>query len=97
MRMIVTNSTTNNSIVNFPVQGTGPDGFKFALLLLDRELKGLDARIVHILHDEIIVEARAEIADKVSEVVKGCMEKAFKQLKLGVLMYVEPDKNDYWS
>jgi DNA polymerase I len=96
-RMVVTNSTTNNSIVHFPVQGTGSDGFKFALLLLDKKLQGMDARIVHILHDEIIVEARDDIAKKVEEIVKNCMEKAFKQLKLGVHMKVEPDIRSAWG
>lgn len=94
-RMIVTNSTTNNSIVNFPVQGTGSDGFKFALWKLDKELRNLDARIVHILHDEIIVEARDDIADEVGRIVKNCMEGAFEQLKLGVVMIAEPEV-DTW-
>jgi DNA polymerase I len=49
-RMVVTNLTASNSIVNFPVQGTGSDGFKFALWKLDGELRDLDARVVHILH-----------------------------------------------
>jgi uncharacterized protein YkvS len=96
-RMIVINSTTDNSVANFPVQGTGSDGFKFALLLIDGELKGLDARIVHILHDEIIVEARAEIADKVSVIMKKCMERAFEQLKLEVPMVAEPVEGDAWG
>ena len=34
-------------------------------------MKGLDARIVHTQHDEIIVEARADIADQVERIVKG--------------------------
>ena len=95
--MVVTNSTKDNSIVNFPVQGTGSDGFKFALWQLDGELKSLDARIVHILHDEIIVEANNEIADKVFAIVKKCMEKAFEQLKLGVRMIAEPDIRSAWG
>jgi hypothetical protein len=96
-RMIVTNYTESNSIVNFPVQGTGADGFKYALWLLDGRLKGLDARIVHILHDEIIVEANQEIAAQVKEIVKDCMEKAFEQLDLGVSMLVEPDIRGAWG
>lgn len=96
-RMVVTNSTGNNSIFNFPVQGAGSDGFKFSLLLLDGELRDLDARVVHILHDEIIVEANEEIAGQVNKIVKGCMEKTFEQLKLGVPMNVEPDIRDAWG
>jgi len=96
-RRDVSNSTESNSIVNFPVQGTGSDGFKIALLLLDEKLRDLDARVVHILHDEIIVEARADIAGQVSGVVKDCMEKAFEELKLGVPMKVVPVEGDAWG
>jgi len=95
--MRVTNSTKTNSIINFPVQGTGSDGFKFALWSLDKKLRDLDARIVHILHDEIIVETKEEIAGHVEDIVKGCMESAFEQLKLGVLMIAEPYIGDAWG
>jgi len=96
-RMVVTNSTDSNSIVNFPVQGTGSDGYKIALLLLDGKLMDLDARVVHILHDEIIVEAKADIAGQVAKVLKGCMEKAFVEMKLGVPMKVVPVEGEAWG
>ncbi len=96
-RMVVTNSTTDNSIINFPVQGTGSDGFKFALLILDGKLRKLDDRIVHILHDEVIVEVKTEITDKVSVLVKNCMEKAFEELKIEVSMLVAPDIRSAWG
>ena len=35
---------------------------------------GEDASIVHILHDEVIVEAGDDIADAVAVTVKNCME-----------------------
>ena len=96
-RMVVINSTESNSIINFPVQGTGSDGFKYALWQLDGELQCMDARIVHILHDEIIVEARDDIAGQVSGVVKDCMEKAFTHILPEVSMLAEPDVRDTWG
>ncbi len=66
-------------------------------MLLDGRLKDLDAKVVHILHDEIIVEANEDIAGKVKEIVKNCMEKAFEELKLGVSMLAEPKKRDTWG
>jgi DNA polymerase I len=96
-RMVVTNSTKTKSIINFPVQGAGSDGFKFALWSLDGELRDLDAKVVHILHDEIIVEAKEEIAGQVKGIVKDCMERAFEQLKLGVLMHVKPKGKNTWG
>ncbi|MFH2060470.1 MAG: DNA polymerase [Pseudomonadota bacterium] len=96
-RMDVSNSTKTKSIINFPVQGTGADGFKLALWMLDEKLRDLDARIVHILHDEIIVEAKADIADKVEGIVKSCMEKAFVDILPEVPMSVTPITRNTWG
>lgn len=56
------------------VQATTADGFKLALIDLDKTLAGQDAEIVHIMHDEIIVQAREDVADHVAAVAKECME-----------------------
>jgi len=96
-RMIVSNDTGFNSICNFPVQGTGADGFKLALIDLDDKLKALDARIVHILHDEIIVEAREDIADRVASILKESMETAFRKLIPELPFVVEPVISDAWG
>jgi len=66
-------------------------------LILDEKLKDMDARVVHILHDEIIVEAKADIAGQVSGVVKDCMERAFVEMKLGVPMIAEPYIRETWG
>jgi len=96
-RLKVNNSTDSNSIVNFPAQGTGADGFKYALWMLDDKLKDLDARIVHILHDEIIVEVKEDIAQQVAGILKECMEKAFADLIPGVPMLVKPIIRNTWG
>jgi DNA polymerase I-like protein with 3'-5' exonuclease and polymerase domains len=59
----VADDVTDNSLFNWPVQTNGADGFKLALYLIPSMLKGMDARIVHTLHDKIIVEARDAIED----------------------------------
>jgi DNA polymerase I-like protein with 3'-5' exonuclease and polymerase domains len=41
-------------------------------------LNGLDARIVHRQHDEIIVEARDHIADQMSVILKESMDGALE-------------------
>jgi len=86
-----------NSLINFPVQGTAADGFKLALIELDKQLNGKDARIVHILHDEVIVEARKDIADVLAVTVKDVMEQAFKYVLPEVPMVVEPIVRDSWG
>ena len=86
-----------DSLYNYPVQGTAADGFKLALINIDRQLDGQDASIVHILHDEVIVEARTDIVDSVAVAVKNCMEKAFIDILPGVPFVVEPEKRESWG
>lgn len=87
----------DNSLYNYPVQGTAADGFKRALLELDGQLADLDALIVHILHDEVIVEARDDIVDAVAGMVKNCMEEAFKEILPAVPFVVEPVVKERWG
>jgi DNA polymerase-1 len=68
-----------------------------ALLDLDKKLEELDARIVHIIHDEIIVEAREDIVDEVSKLVKECMEKAYEKMLPNCPFLVEPKVTDSWG
>ena len=97
-RTLKVNKDANaNSLINYPVQGTAADGFKMALIRLDDELADQDARIVHILHDEVIVEAREDIADTVAVIVENCMEQAFKDVLPDVPMVVEPVVRDSWG
>jgi len=86
-----------NSLYNYPVQGTAADGFKIALINLDEQLTEHDARIVHILHDEVIVETRGDIADSVMVIVKGCMEIAFREILPEVPFVVEPEIRESWG
>jgi DNA polymerase I-like protein with 3'-5' exonuclease and polymerase domains len=60
-------------------------------------LAGKDARFVHILHDEVIVEARTDIVDAVAVTVKDCMEKAFNDILPEVPFVVEPEIRDSWG
>jgi DNA polymerase I-like protein with 3'-5' exonuclease and polymerase domains len=53
------------------------DLVKLALYLISGRLKGMDARIVHTLHDEIIIETRDGIEDQVRVIVKASMEEVF--------------------
>jgi len=64
---------------------------------LDEKLKDSDAQIVHILHDEVIVEAKVDIADDVVKIVKTCMEAAFSKLFPNVPFEVKPEIRDTWS
>lgn len=67
------------------------------MIRLDDELADQDARIVHILHDEVIVEAKEDIAKDVVVTVKKSMEQAFKGMLPEVPMVVKPVVRDSWG
>ena len=77
-------------------QATVADGFKIALIELDEKLAGL-AQIVHIMHDEIIVEVKEDVADHVAAVAKECMEGTFAVILPNVAFVVNPEIGDTWG
>ena len=85
------------SIINFPIQGTASDGFKTALVLLDEELAGMDAEIVHTQHDEMILEVRIEETERVAAIVRECMEKALSGMVADVPFEVDIEWADSWG
>lgn len=48
------------SLSCLPVQTNGADDFNLVFIHISNELNGLDARIVHTQHDEIIVDQHWE-------------------------------------
>jgi|SRR5208337_4649505 len=71
----IPDNTTDTSPFCLPVQPNRSDAFKLALYLISRGLEGVDDRIVHTLHDEILIEAIDGIEDQVQAIVKVSMER----------------------
>lgn len=65
---------------NMPIQGTAADIIKIAMVKVDRRLKAenMKAHLILQVHDELIVEAPDEEAQKALEIVTGEMENACK-------------------
>ncbi len=61
---------------NQPIQGTSADILKIALKLVHERTKGMDAQIVNIVHDEILMESEISIAEKVKEILQSSMVEA---------------------
>ena len=63
---------------NAPVQGTAADIIKIAMINVFNRLleEKLDAKLILQVHDELIIEAKDEIADKVCAILKEEMESA---------------------
>ena len=64
--------------MNTPVQGTAADIIKIAMNQVSSRLleEKLDAKLILQVHDELLVECKEEISEKVSSILKESMEKA---------------------
>ena len=62
--------------MNSPIQGTAADIIKLAMIAVDRALReeGFRAKLILQVHDELIVEAPEDEAERVSELLRRCME-----------------------
>ncbi len=80
---------------NMPIQGTAADIIKIAMIRVADRLsaEGLDARLILQVHDELIVEARADIGTEVCEIIKQEMEGA---AKMAVALSVDAAQGATW-
>jgi DNA polymerase-1 len=62
--------------VNAKIQGTAADIIKIAMVKLDEALRGLDAKIVLQIHDELLIECKDNLIEEIKLIVKDSMEKA---------------------
>src|SRR6476660_536321 len=89
-------SMTQRNGKNTPIQGTSADILKRALKLLRDELRETNAKVVNIIHDEIVVEAGADEADSVAEKVERVMRVAGEEYLKTVPVKVETEIADEW-
>src|ERR1041384_4569183 len=89
-------SMTQRNGKNTPIQGTSADILKRALKLLKDELSDTNAKIVNIIHDEIVVEADADEAQAVAEKVERIMCAAGQEYLKTVPVKVETGIADEW-
>src|SRR6266550_845882 len=89
-------SMTKRNGKNTPIQGTSADILKRALRLLRDELRGTNAQIVNIIHDEIVVEADADEAQDVAVKVERAMCAAGEEYVKTVPVKVETEIADEW-
>ena len=86
-------------VLNTPVQATAADGMKLAQLLLRLELKRYHGQIkvVHMVHDELVLEAPAEIAAEVSEILRTSMITGMEYFLKDVPIEVEVGIGTSWA
>jgi len=89
-------SMTQRNGKNTPIQGTSADILKRALRLLKEELRETNAKVVNIIHDEIVVEADADEAQDVAEKVERVMRVAGEEYLKTVPVKVETEIAEEW-
>ncbi len=82
---------------NMPIQGTSADILKRALTMLHEKLAGTSARLVNIVHDEIVVECDAKESDETTTKLEGAMQSAGREFVSRVPIKVDVHAADEWS
>jgi DNA polymerase I len=90
-------SMTQRNGKNAPIQGTSADILKRALRLLKDELRDTSARIVNIIHDEIVVEVDAGESEEIAQKVERSMCAAGEEYLRTVPVKVEFEIADEWA
>ncbi|PMP60411.1 MAG: bifunctional 3'-5' exonuclease/DNA polymerase [Sulfurihydrogenibium sp.] len=83
--------------VNYPIQGSGSDLLKMAVVLFNRSLDDLDAKVVNLIHDEILVEVAEKDLEKTKEVLSQAMERAGRYLLKEVPVAFEINVSQTWN
>ena len=91
-------ATTFTDAVNYPIQGTGADLLKLAVLLFDAEItkRKIPAKVVNLVHDEIVVETPEAYSEETKEVLEKAMKTAGKIVLKRVPVEVEATVNERW-
>jgi len=84
--------------INHPIQGTGADLVKLAMLATDRLLRtgplAGRARMLLQVHDELVLEARADTVGEAAAAVREAMETVYR---LDVPLVVDVKTGDNWA
>ncbi|MBE6550153.1 MAG: DNA polymerase I [Ruminococcaceae bacterium] len=79
--------------MNSPIQGSAADIIKIAMINVAEKLKGLDARLILQVHDELLIEASLDCAYAAEQILREEMENA---VKLSVPLDVDISVGENW-
>lgn len=86
-----------SELYNTPVQGTGADILKMALIRLFDRLKGTSGKLTNCVHDEIVVECNENDASIIAKIVRQEMVAAGEEYIKSVPIEVEVLVAQDWS
>jgi DNA polymerase I-like protein with 3'-5' exonuclease and polymerase domains len=80
------------------IQGSAADVTKMAMIYVYDELleRGLDAKILMVIHDELVLEVEESIAEEVKILLEDCMIRGFTFYFKDVPMVVDAVVSDAW-
>ena len=92
----VQRSLAERMAMNTPIQGTAADIIKLAMIEVYRKLRdgGFKSRMLLQVHDELVLEVKAEETDAVSALLKESMEHA---VKLAVPLTIDIHQGKDWA
>lgn len=98
-KMAMVKKAAERMAVNTPIQGTAADMMKISMnkvadLLVDLREKGLEAKMLVQVHDELLFEVREEYVEKVAREIKSVMENV---VKLKVPVVADVKMGDNWG
>lgn len=82
---------------NFPIQGTSADILKRALHLLHQQIRKTSARLVNIVHDEIILECDETEAEQSAKILENSMCAAGTEYIKKVPVKIDVKIADEWT
>ena len=82
---------------NMPIQGTSADILKRALRLLHDDIRATSAKLVNIVHDEIVVECDATDAERTSAKLESAMLRAGEEFVKKVPIKTDARISDEWA
>lgn len=87
-----------NIAKNLPFQGCGASTTKFSLVKIRSQIKktGLRAKLVNVIHDEILVEVHKDDAEQMAEIVRTKMIEAFEHYAPLAPMEVDAVIDNHW-
>jgi DNA polymerase-1 len=86
-------SFAERTAVNTPLQGTAADLIKLAMIRIHKNLRGMQAKMLLQVHDELVFEAHPEEVEAVRAMVKSEMENVER---LEVPLVVDVGVGDNW-
>ena len=80
--------------MNTPIQGSAADIIKLAMIRAEKNLRGLDSRIIIQVHDELVLEAKSSELAGVEKILRDAMENV---VKLSVPLTVDVHSGANWA